>query len=216
MILVIRMHLKNFCNAGNLVACYEDDSITQHAAADLLEGKIIANGTLPVTVCDVYKYGSGIIAGNPLLPVTLPGAVKLNAAKLSIIDSIANDGITAGAYPGCVVLVAKNGKIAFEKAYGKYNYDTRQPVTLHSIYDMASVTKVCATTLAVMKLYDEGKIKLNKTLGDYLPWVRKSDKSRLKIENILLHQAGLVAFIPFYKEVIDTVTGEPLSRFFPS
>ena len=135
--------------------------------------------------------------------------VKLNAAKLAIIDSIANDGAAAGAYPGCVVLVAKDGKVVFDKAYGKFNYDTPQPVTLNSIFDMASVTKVCATTLAVMKLYDEGKIKLNATLGTYLPWVRKSNKAKLKIRNILLHQAGLVAYIPFYKEVIDPVTGEP-------
>ena len=206
--------LKNFCNANNLVSCYEDDSITQHTAADLLEGKIFARGTLPVTVCEVYKYGSGVIDGNLLLPVSSPQDVGLNAAKLSIIDSIANDGIAAGAYPGCVVLVAKDGKIAFEKAYGKYNYDTPQPISLNSIYDIASVTKICATTLAVMKLYDEGKIKLDKTLGDYLPWVRKSNKRKLKIKNILLHQAGLAAFIPFYKDVIDPVTGEPSLEVF--
>ncbi len=206
--------IKNFCGADNLVACYEDDSITQHTAADLLEGKIFARGTLPVTVCEVYKYGSGVIDGNLLLPVSSPQDVGLNAAKLSIIDSIANDGIAAGAYPGCVVLVAKDGKIAFEKAYGKYNYDTPQPISLNSIYDIASVTKICATTLAVMKLYDEGKIKLDKTLGDYLPWVRKSNKRKLKIKNILLHQAGLAAFIPFYKDVIDPVTGEPSLEVF--
>ncbi|MDQ6890144.1 MAG: serine hydrolase, partial [Bacteroidota bacterium] len=206
--------LKNFCNAKNLVACYEDDSITQHAAADLLEGKFFAKGTLPVTVCEAYKYGSGIVDGNLNLPFAEPETVGLNAAKLSIIDSIANNGIAAGAYPGCVVLAAKDGKIVFDKAYGKYNYDTPQPVTLNSIYDMASVTKVCATTISVMKLYDEGKIKLDKTLGDYLPWVRGSNKAHLKIRNILLHQAGLVAYIPFYKDVIDTATGEPLPRVF--
>ena len=206
--------LKNFCDADNLVACYEDDSTTQHVAADLLEGKINAKGELPVTVCDNYSYGDGIITGNVLMPVTTPEDVGLNTAKLSLIDSIANNGIAEGAYPGCVVLVAKDGKIAFEKAYGKYNYDTPEPVTLSSIYDMASVTKVCATTLSIMKLYDEGKVKLDKTLGDYLPWVRGSNKAHLKIRSILLHQAGLVAYIPFYKEVIDPVTGEPLPRVF--
>ena len=205
--------LKNFCGANNLVACYEDDSITQHAAVDLLEGKINANGILPVTVCETYKYGSGIVARG-LLPVATPGDLGLNAAKLSAIDTIAEAGIAAGATPGCVVLVAKNGKIAFEKAYGKYNYDTPEPVTLQSIYDMASVTKICATTLAVMKLYDEGKIRLNKTLGDYLPWVKGSNKANLQIEKILLHQAGLVAFIPFYKETLDSITKEPMPSIY--
>ena len=78
---------------------------------------------------------------------------------------------------------------------------------------MASVTKICATTLSIMKLYDEGKIDLNKTLGDYLPWVKGSNKEKLTIENILLHQAGLVSYIPFYKELMDS-TGKPKKGFF--
>src|SRR6185503_14762388 len=82
------------------------------------------------------------------------------------------------------------------------------------IYDMASVTKICATTLGVMKLYDEGKLRLDKTLGTYLRWVRKSDKANLNIENILLHQAGLVADVVFYKKVVDPITGKPLPEYF--
>ncbi len=207
--------IKNFCNADNLIACYEDDSITQNAAADLLEGRIIAKGTLPVTVCDKYKFGSGIIASeNKLMPTANPDEVGMDAAKLLAIDSIANLGITGGAYPGCVVLAARHGKIFYEKAFGTYNYDTPQPVSLSSIYDMASVTKICATTLGVMKLYDEGKIKLDKTLGDYLPWVRKSDKKNLNIKKILLHQAGLVADVVFYLKTIDPLTKQPLPQYF--
>ncbi len=200
--------LKNFCNAANLVACYEDDSITQRAAVDLLEGKIKARGKLPVTVCNNYAYGSGIIPA-PLFAVVNPEVVGLDASRLSVIDSIAKDGIAAGAFPGCVVLAARDGKIAFEKAYGKYNYDTPEPITDQSIYDMASVTKICATLISVMKLYDEGKIKLNKTLGDYLPWVKGTNKAKLQIRDILLHQAGLIAYIPFYKETIDPKTKQP-------
>ncbi len=207
--------LKNFCNAANLIACYEDDSITQRAAVDILEGKIKAKGKLPVTVCDNYRYGSGMVAPN-LFPVVEPGDVGLDAAKLSIIDSIATNGIAEGAMPGCVVLAARDGKIAFEKAYGKYDYDKPAPVTLQSIYDMASVTKICATLISVMKLYDEGKIKLNKTLGDYLPWVKGTNKANLEIRNILLHQAGLIAFIPFYKETIDNNTKQPMPSIYSS
>ena len=204
--------LKNFCDAKNLVACYEDDSITQLAAADILKGKIKARGTLPVTVCDSYKYGSGIVAED-LMPIASPSEVGMDASKLTVIDSIANAGIAAGAYPGCVVLAARDGKIFYKKAFGKYNYDTPEPVASNTIYDMASVTKICATTLSVMKLYDEGKLKLNKSLGTYLPWVRKSNKKKLPIEEILLHQAGLVAYIPFYKETIDS-TGKPLPSLY--
>jgi beta-N-acetylhexosaminidase len=130
-----------------------------------------------------------------------PDGVGFDPVKLYSIDSIANDAIAKGATPGCVVMVVKDGKIAFNKAYGHTTYNQSQKVNLNHIYDMASVTKICATTLSIMKLYDEGKLELQKTLGDYLPWVKGSNKEKLTIEDILLHQAGLVSFIPFYKEI---------------
>ncbi len=203
--------IKNWCNAKNLVACYEDDSIIQNTAIDLLQGKIAAKGILPVTVCDQFKYGSGITfkATNP--PKVEKGI--LDAAKLTAIDAIAEDAIAKGATPGAVVLVAKDGKIVYHKAYGSYTYDKTEAVNTESIFDMASVTKVCATTISIMRLYDEGKLDLKKRLGDYLPWVKGSNKENLTIENVLLHQAGLVAYIPFYKETLDSA-GVPKSLFY--
>ena len=208
--------IKNWCDAKNLIACYEDDEIIQNTAADLLQGKIPAKGHLPVTVCPTYKFGSGIVSTAFFLPRVSPNEAGLDPIKLQSLDSIANDAIAKGAMPGAVVLVAKNGKIAYHKAYGHYTYDAAAMETNpETIYDMASVTKICATTIAVMKLYDEGKIKLNAVLGDYLPWVRGSNKENISIEDILLHQGGLVAFIPFYKEIIDH-NGLPTSSYYSS
>lgn len=206
--------IQYFCNAKNLIACYEDDSITQKTAVDMLLGKLPFKGTLPVTVCPQYPSGSGIINQTSMLPVTAPASAGMDAQKLSAIDSIAKTGIEAGAYPGCVVLAARDGKIFYEKAFGKYNYDTPEKMSTETIFDLASVTKILATTLSVMKLYDEGKISLDKTLGNYLPGVRNSDKKNLNIKKILLHQAGLVAYIPFYKKLINPETGEPLLQYF--
>ena len=203
--------IKNWCEAKNLIACYEDDDIIQNTALDLLQGKIAAKGKLPVTVCESFKYGTGITY-NVLSPVD-PNKLTLDPAKLTAIDFIAEDAIAKGAAPGAVVLVAKDGKIAYYKAYGNFTYDKAEPVNKESIYDMASVTKVCATTISVMKLYDEGKLDLKKKLGDYLPWVKGTNKENLSIENILLHQAGLVAYIPFYKETIDT-NGIPFPKYY--
>ncbi len=205
--------IKNWCGAKNIIACYEDDAIIQNTAIDLLQGKITAKGKLPVTVCDTYQYGSGIVASGFFLPRTNPDEAGLDPVKLNVIDSIVNDAIEKGATPGGVMLVVKNSKIAYHKAYGHYTYDKAEPVQLESVFDMASVTKICATTISVMKLYDEGKIDLKKTLGDYLPWVKGSNKENLLIENILLHQAGLVAYIPFYKETIDSA-GNPSSKYY--
>ncbi|GAB2829096.1 glycoside hydrolase family 3 N-terminal domain-containing protein [Ferruginibacter profundus] len=205
--------IKNWCAAKNIVACYEDDDIIQNTAIDLLEGKIAAKGKLPVTVCDDYQYGSGIITSGFFLPHINPDEAGLDPVKLNTVDSVVTDAIEKGATPGGVVLVVKDGRIAYHKAYGHYTYDSKEPVQLESIYDMASVTKICATTISIMKLYDAGKIDLKKTLGDYLPWVKGSNKEHLLIENILLHQAGLVSFIPFYKETIDA-EGKPLAKYY--
>jgi beta-N-acetylhexosaminidase len=139
--------------------------------------------------------------------------VGLDLVELSKIDSISNDAIARGAAPGCVVLVVKSGKIAYHKSFGKLSSSSAEPVTVESIYDMASVTKVCATTIAIMKLYEQGKISLEKNLGTYLPWVRGTNKEGLTVKDILLHQAGLVAFIPFYKEIINT-DGTPFPGYF--
>ena len=205
--------IKNWCSAKNLIACYEDDSIIHNVAIDLLQGKIPAKGKLPVTVCDKFKYGSGITYG-ALSPIDR-SKLTLDANKLTFIDAIAEEAITKGATPGAVVLVAKDGKLAYYKTYGSFSYDNIEPVTKESIYDMASVTKICATTISVMKLYDEGRLDLKKKLGDYLPWVRGTNKEHLEIKDILLHQAGLVAYIPFYKETIDA-NGVPLPGYYSS
>jgi beta-N-acetylhexosaminidase len=199
--------IKNFCDAKTLIACYEDDNITQDVAADLINGKFPAKGKLPVTVCSNLKFGAGILPTGGLLPVTPAAEEGFNVNKLRVIDSICKEAIVKEAFPGCVVLVAKDGNVVYDKAFGYLTYDKKEHVYPQTIYDLASVTKICATTMSVMKLYDEGKLDLHKTLGDYLPWVRGSNKDTLKIWDVLLHQAGLKAFIPFYKETIDSTKG---------
>lgn len=190
----------NFCDAYNLVACYQDDEITQQAAADLVTGKIVSRGRLPVRVCK-FQVGDGVVH-SALKPANAA------AEKLGRIDSIVQDAISQKAFPGAVVLAAHKGEIIYHKAFGNYEYGDSPSMTPESIFDLASVTKISATTVSIMKLYDEGKIRLDGKLGDYLPWVRGTDKEHLMIRDILLHQAGLVPFIPFYKETIDS-SGAP-------
>jgi beta-glucosidase-like glycosyl hydrolase/CubicO group peptidase (beta-lactamase class C family) len=205
--------MKDICDSKVLIACYEDDSTVHSVAADLLNGRFAAKGKLPVTVCDELKYGTGIVASKAM-PEADPSSLGFKTEKFRYIDSVINDGIKKEAFPGAVLLVAKGGKIAYEKAYGYLTYEKKQPVYTSTIYDMASVTKILATTLCVMKLYDEGKLSLDKTLADYLTWVKGSDKANLLIKDVLLHQAGLKSFIPFYKEVCDSLHGNIPGRNF--
>jgi beta-N-acetylhexosaminidase len=191
---------KNFCSAKTLLAIHQDDDAFQQAAADFLKGSIESRGKLPVTVCEV-PYGSGIVLNNRM-------PVGTTAAWLKI-DSIVNSAMAQKAFPGAVVLAVQNGEIKYHKAFGHYEYNPQSlPMTLESIFDLASVTKISATTVAVMKLYEQGKLDLKKTLGDYLPIAKGTNKSDLVIEDILLHQAGLVPYISFYRETIDA-SGAP-------
>jgi beta-N-acetylhexosaminidase len=199
--------IKDLSDAKTLIACYEDDETTQDVAADLLNGKFSAKGKLPVTVSANFMYGSGLINEGGLLPSVPSSTAGFKPEKLQVIDSICKSAIAKEAFPGCVVLVAKDGKVVYDKAFGYLTYEKKEPVYTETIYDLASVTKICATTMAVMKLYDERKLDIQNTLGYYLPWVRGTNKESIKIWDVLLHQAGLKAFIPFYKETIDSLHG---------
>jgi len=203
----------NLCDPKTLVACYEDEPITQGTAADLLEGKIFGKGQLPVTVCPELKYGLGLTKWS-ILPSIEPSAMGFNETKLQVVDSIVLDGIKQQAYPGAVVLIAKDGKVVYEKAFGQMAWSNPKPMTTQTIFDLASVTKICATNLSVMKLYDEGKLDLNKTLGDYLVWLKGTNKENITLHDVLLHQGGLKAYIPFYRETLDSMRGNIASESF--
>lgn len=200
--------ISNSCNSQVLIAAYDDDPITQETAADLINGRITPKGKLPVSVCAELPAGTGLVA-NRLLPETWAGNLGFQYDKLAKIDSVCLDAIKQKAIPGCVVLVARDGKIAYERSFGTYTYTDSTPVYCETIFDMASVTKIMATTLSVMKLVDEGKLDINKTIGDYISWTKGSDKAGLRIKDVLLHEAGLKSFIPFYRETIDPLDGTP-------
>lgn len=136
-------------------------------------------------------------------------AAITNPDALSSLDAFIRSCISQGAFPGCQIIAAKDGEIIYQKNFGFFTYDKTQPVTDSTLYDIASVTKVASTTLAIMKLYEEGKINLSAYLRNYLPFTIGTDKANLTIKDLLLHQAGLKAYIPFYKATIDRMSGSP-------
>ncbi|MBS1583546.1 MAG: serine hydrolase [Bacteroidetes bacterium] len=190
---------------NGLVVAYEENEDTQDLAAQLLFGAIPAKGKLPVTASSFFAKGDGLeMADAHRLRYGLPEEDGIRTADLARIDAIVNEGLQAGAYPGCQVLVAHDGDVVWNKAYGSPTYAKQRPVRLDDIYDLASVTKVASTTLALMKLVDERKIDVDRTLGDYLPDLakRSSVHASMTISEILTHQAGLKPFVPFYKRLL--------------
>ena len=121
---------------------------------------------------------------------------------LQKVDSIAQQAIAEHATPGCQILAAKNGQVFYHKAFGNYTYDMIKPVDLNTIYDIASISKISATLFAAMQLYDLRKYSPEQPLSDILPIAKNTNKGNLIIKDILLHQAGLKPFIPFYEKNI--------------
>ncbi len=205
--------MQYFCGSNSVMVGYEDDTITERTVADILLKKIKPKGKLPVTACingkSVCPLPSRLpeMANTPVydLRKTLypKEAGVIDQKSLDRLDMFIARDIADGVFPGCRVLAAKDGKVFYDKAFGYMKYDKEQRVDTNTLYDMASCTKILSTTLCVMRLYDQGKIDLDKTLGDYLPKAKGTNKAGLKVRDVLLHQAGLKGWIPFYKEVDD-------------
>lgn len=199
--------LKNFDDLPTLLEAYEDTPNTQNLAAQLLFGAISAKGKLPVTASPQYPVGLGLTTyGGIRLKYTMPEEVGTNLAKLQSIDNIVNNAIAAKAFPGAQVLLAKNGKVFFEKSYGYHTYQNNIPVTNTDLYDLASVTKIAGTMLGLMQLYDNGQLDINTKLGNYLPNLQGTNKSNMIVKDMLLHEAGLKDWIAFYEATIPLRT----------
>lgn len=129
--------------------------------------------------------------------------VGMNIAALHRIDFLVKQGMQAKAFPGCQVLVLKDGNTVYDKCFGYYTYNDKQKVKPTTMYDLASLTKTTATLLAVMKLYDNGSLKLTDKASRYLAFLRGTNKESITISELLFHESGLPAGLPFYELVME-------------
>lgn len=179
------------------VLAYENNNYTQKAVAKFLNGEIKARGSLPVSIKRTHIINeqeelNGISSEEKFYIDN-----NINLSTIKKIDSIAQNGITEKAYPGCQVLIAKDGKIIYNKNFGYHTYDKQREVTSNTMYDIASLTKIMATTIAIMRLYEEEKIKLDAQISDYIPELKKSEVGKLTIKELLSHYTTLPAVYPF-------------------
>ena len=219
-------------NVKGLVVAYQDEVPAVDAVVKLLSGEMEAHGKLPVSVSK-FKCGDGIVTGitedeGHFLPkgdsITTDTPMEQNEQVAALplgtmnnkyvlkLDSVAKAGIKKGAYPGCQIVVLKDGKRVYDKCFGNFTYGGGHPVQPEDLYDIASCTKIFASTLAIMKLYDDGLIDLNKTLADFFPYLKGNAHGKLKLIDIMTHQAGLKAWVPFYKMTVDE--NGPMAEFY--
>ncbi len=195
------------------------DQNTPLAAAiipQVIFGGIGVNKKLTTNFSAKYTANSGFTTLPIRLKYTLPEDAGVNADNLREIDNIANEAINARATPGLVVLVAKNGKVIFNKGYGTHTYDDRSPDKVNDIFDLASVTKVTATTPTVMRLFEEKKLKLDTNIGAYIPKARTTPMNNIQVREVMLHQAGFIPYIPFHDAIKPTDHSPDSSEAYPT
>jgi beta-glucosidase-like glycosyl hydrolase/CubicO group peptidase (beta-lactamase class C family) len=186
--------------ASGLLVAYQETDALQDVASQAIFGALGCSGKLPVQVEGLYDHGYGVdTKGGIRLGYSVPEAAGIPSSRLEVLDSIAHNAVRAGATPGCVVLVAKDMKVIYEKAYGYHTYDSIVPAQKDHLYDLASITKIAGALPALMKLYGEGKIELDDPISRYATFFRNSAAGDLTFREVLAHQSGLMAWIPFWK-----------------
>ena len=194
--------------AKAIVMAYQLTDSNEEITAQAIMGALPFVGKLPVTLNDDFKYGQGTLRPSMnRLQYGFPEMVGINGKTLTArIDSVVNIALLEKATPGAVIEIAKNGIVIFKKTYGKQSYlADAQLVKQNDLFDLASVTKISTSTLGLMKMVGEGKIDLDKKLGDYLPAFKGSNKENLILREMLTHKSGLKAWIPFWMDCVDSV-----------
>lgn len=200
---LINNNLIEKCQA--VVIGYERNDITAAQFAELIFGGRTAPGKLPVSINKDYTAGTGITNTKiTRLQFIEPEEMGINLSYLSKIDSIAEAAIIKGAFPGCQILAAKDGKVFLNKSYGKLNYQEQEKNSVNAIYDIASVTKVAASALAMMKLVERNKLNIDDKYSTHLAELKGTNKESLTIKDQLAHFGKLKAYLPYYTETIDT------------
>ncbi|MCT4665895.1 MAG: serine hydrolase [Flavobacteriales bacterium] len=199
----------------SILIAYQNNKEAQKLVPEALFGGRTLKGKLPVGISEKYSVGAGIETKKlDVLKQGLPLDFNLRKKDFAKVDSIVNDAIKKKAIPGCQLLVAKDGKVFFEKNYGHFTYEKKKKVQTSSLYDIASITKIAGTMPIIMKLEETGKLKLDDRLGKLDAFLKKSNKKDLTIREIFAHTSGLRPWIPFYAKTLDTKTKKPLSKIY--
>jgi len=198
-----------------LIWCQQKSTEAAALVPQIIFGGIATSNKLTSNVSGKYTLGSGYTTAVSRLKYTLPEDAGVNSDNLREIDQITAEAISARAAPGMVVLVAKDGKVIFNKAYGTHTYGG-EPDKITDIFDLASVTKITATTPMVMRLVEENKLKLDTNIGAYIAMARTSPMNNIPVREVMLHQAGFIPYIPFHEGVKVTDHSTDSSAAFPT
>jgi CubicO group peptidase (beta-lactamase class C family) len=207
--------LKTSANFESILVSYQNSPIAQQKAAQLIFGAIPAKGKLPVSIGNLFNTGFGIqFPAVSRLSYGLPERVGVNSELLSKIDSVAQYAVDSKMTPGIQLLVARKGKVIYNKNFGNHTYERNNKVDFHDIYDVASLTKILSTMPLLMEMVEKGAVTLDTKLSVILPDYENSNKENIPLTQMLSHYAKLRPWIPFYESTLDSVTKKPLPEFY--
>lgn len=236
--------IQAFPEAPAYICAFNSSALMQNALADALLGYRPVGGRLPVTVPGVAERGAGLdlpldslvlvepppdtllVNGTVVLPpndVTLRRVMPFEvAAATEQVKRLVREAVADSAWPGGVLLAARDGKVFIHEAFGYHTYERNEPTRRGDIFDLASLTKTVGTTSAIMKLFQEGRLDLDEKVAHYLPEFRGPTpaqsrmKARVTIRHLLTHSSGLPPFRQFFlmegtvANRLDSVYATPL------
>ena len=198
--------IQSFSNINGILLSYQNSKISQELSAQLIFGSITAKGSLPVSIGNQFPVNTtNFTRLQKRLQYGTPESVGVNSTKLKKIDSLVNYGIKENMMPGAQVLVARKGKIIYNKAFGYHTQEKINKVSENDIYDLASLTKILATLPMVMKLVDDSTISLDTKISELLPEYFATNKENITVKEMLSHYARIKSWIPFYLETLDSL-----------
>ena len=205
----------NFDDFEGVIVSYQNSDIAQEVSGELVFGAIAAKGTLPVTAHAEFPVNFGLTTTKlNRLGFTAPENVGMNKAKLDKIEGVINRAIAGKMTPGAQILVARKGKVIYQKSFGTQTYEPASPKISNSdLYDIASLTKIIGTLPVFMQAYESQKLTKETELSVLLPEFKRSNKAHITLKELLSHHAQLQAWEPFYKSTVDS-SKMPLTAYY--
>mgnify|MGYP003116148572 CR=1 FL=1 len=209
------MDLKTITNFESIIVSYQNSEIAQQKSAQLIFGAIPAKGKLPVSAGEFFSVGDGFQTNSlERLGYSIPERVGMSSEALKKVDSIANYAVNDKMTPGIQLVIARHGKVIYNKNFGKHTYEGNEKVKFNDIYDVASLTKIVATLPLLMELEEQGIVSLDTKLSEILQEYKNSNKKNVTLKRMLSHYAQLKPWIPFYYKTLDSLTKKPSLKYY--
>ena len=189
-----------------IVMAYQNHPLAQDKAAQVIFGALESKGRLPVDVTD----HTGFLAGDGFntrslarLGYSIPERVGFDRDGLSRVDTLVQQGIDSVMYPGAQILIAKDGKVVYNKAFGKLTYEGEEKLTTDHLFDLASLTKILGTLPILMEMEENGQLELNTTFAELIPEYKNTELKDVTVLKALSHYGRLPAWIAYYVNTLD-------------